>query len=106
MKHYEKIIVSELSYESVVEASGILDGQGDAFITRPEWDGVHFMVKDDYFILTKENKLIANPKDVYDLEKDDWMLVEATDHAKELINVLVNEYYDKRKRKRFLGRRK
>lgn len=104
MKHYKEAKLSELSYQTVVEVSGILDGTGEAFITRPEWDGVHFMVKDDYFILTKDNNLIANPKEVYDLDKSDWMIVEVTDEAKELINTLVSNYYD-RKRSR-LRRRK
>lgn len=98
-KQYEKVIVGGLSYKAVVDASGILDGDGQVFITRPEWDGVHFMVKDDYFILTKDDQLIANPKEVYDLDKDDWMIVKVTTLAKELINTLVSNYYDRKKQK-------
>lgn len=99
-KKYNRTIIDGLSYESVVIESNILKGKGNVFITRPDWDGVHFMFKDDYFILTKDDQLIANPKDVYDLDKNDWMIVKITHSAKELINNLVNSYYENKNNRR------
>ena len=105
MKLYNKIIMDNLSYEKVVVESKILEGNGNVFITRPEWDGVHFMVKDDYFILTKDKQMIVNPKNVYSLDKNDWMIVTIDDSIKDLINNSVSVYYDNKKKRLFKKKR-
>lgn len=96
-KLYEKEILTDLSYKGAVEASGILDGKGDSFITRPGYNEIHFMVKDDYFILTEDHMLIVNHKNIKCLDKDDWMVVKVTENTKEVVNSSIRNYYNKRK---------
>ena len=50
-------------------------------ITRPEWEGYHFDDRFEggtnlgYMILTKDDKLIVNPKEIYNKDARDWQVV-------------------------------
>lgn len=87
MKYWDNILLQGLSYDKAVSESHILDGDVQSFITRPEWDGVHFMVKDDYYILLKDGSILRNPKEIYSERKNDWMIVTITAEALEIIKL-------------------
>ncbi len=82
-KFWDKVLLQGLSYDKAVKESFLVEG--DSFITRPEWNGVHFMVKDDYFILLKDGSILRNPEDVHGLDKEDWMIVTITAEASKII---------------------
>lgn len=87
MKFWNEILLKGLSYDKAVNESHLLDGEADCFITRPDWDGVHFMYKDDYFILLKDGSILRNPKEIYYERENDWMIVTITAEASEIIKL-------------------
>jgi hypothetical protein len=87
MKYWEEILLGELTYDKAVKESHLLDGDAKSFITRPEWDGVHFMYKDDYYILLKGGAILKNPNEIYCERKNDWMIVTITAEAIEIIKL-------------------
>lgn len=80
-KLYTKTAFTDLTY---VEAYKYM--KKGFFATRPEWDGFHFSLDRNYYILTKERTIIENPSEVYDEIKTDWMLVNPTDEAMLILN--------------------
>lgn len=50
-----------------------------AIITRPEWKGYHFRYFENYGIRLANGKVILNPKEIYDTDKKDWMIVDIYD---------------------------
>lgn len=86
-KFWDKVLLEGLAYDKVVSESHILDGDAKSFITRPEWNGVHFMVKDDYYILLQDGTIVKNPKEIYNERDNDWMIVTITAEASEIIRL-------------------
>ena len=76
MKLYNIISKEKLSYEKAFN----LMAKG-AIITRSEWDGFHLMFMGNYVIYTKDGQIIINPKEIYDKDKNDWILVIPTQEA-------------------------
>ena len=83
MKYWDKAIVKDLSYD---EAEKQAKENRLCYITRPEWEGFHFYDKlGDYCILLKNGDLVIFPKEIYDKDKNDWMVVSITDDALEIL---------------------
>lgn len=64
-----------LSYEDALKQA-----QAGAYISRLEWDGFHFIdVAPDgtetYVVVLKTGEMLFNPKEIYDVEKEDWGVV-------------------------------
>lgn len=81
MQQYSKqnVLFDNLSYEeaySLMNRSKLI-----LVITRPDWEGYHFEDRYEgdtglgYIILTKEDNLIVNPKEIYNKESKDWQVV-------------------------------
>lgn len=89
MKYWDKVLLQDLDYDRAVKESHILDGNAQSCITRPNWNGVHFMLKDDYYILLEDGLVLKNPEEVYGLDKDDWMIVTITPEASKIIRMTI-----------------
>ena len=87
MRYWKEVLLKGLEYDKAVNESHILDGDAQSFITRPEWKGVHFMYKDDYYILLKDGTILKNPSEIYCERKNDWMIVTITAEAVEIIRL-------------------
>lgn len=76
MKELIKTILQEgLKYEQALYE---LEENG-ALISRPEWKGYHFRYFDNYGIRMADGEVIVNPKEVYDTDKNDWMVIDVDD---------------------------
>lgn len=73
---YSKVSKTNLSY---FEAYKLMK-QGYC-LTRPDWQGFHFIIGKDYMILLKDKTVLINPKEKYDIHMNDWMLVVPTKEA-------------------------
>ena len=86
MKLYRQISNKKFSYDEIVPL--MING---AVATRPEWDGFHFIFFGNYIIFTKDKKIIINPENIYDIDKNDWILVTPTEEGfKESYRILKN----------------
>lgn len=57
-----------------------------AFLTRNEWQGIHFTNRyGEYCILLSNGHIVINPIEVFEMDKPDWVLVEVNEAALELI---------------------
>lgn len=79
-KLYETTPYKDLSY---AEAYKMM--KKGFFATRPEWDGFHFVINREYYIMLKDKTIIANPKEVQGEALCDWMLVNPTQEAIEVL---------------------
>lgn len=77
-KLFNNILMKNLSYD---EAKKLCKENG-YFFTRLEWHGFHY-IKDDntYLILNKDKEILINPLEIYDIDKNDWVLVDITIEA-------------------------
>ena len=76
MKQYSSVIARDLSFTYAKRY--IEDNKGYTFISRPEWDGFHFISKDGLWcIYTKEGKLLVDvPLEVVQKQNErGWMIV-------------------------------
>lgn len=84
MKFWEQIISKNVSYDYALNY--IKSYKGTSYITRPEWDGVHFISKNnEYCILLKTGEVLIDESEVYDKDKNDWLIVTITDKAVKLL---------------------
>lgn len=67
-----KILQEGLTYE---QARCELEENG-AIITRPQWLGYHFRYFDNYCIRLANGEVIVNPKDTYDKDADNWIVID------------------------------
>lgn len=81
MRFFKKIIENEMTYKKCLKKANKLG----LAITRPEWDGIHIEVDGEYIILCKNGEIVKNPKEIFDVKKKDWMIVEPTNRALEKI---------------------
>lgn len=79
MKYWVIALKCGLNYE---QAKDYARRYRPIYITRPEWNGVHFFnVYGDYCILLKTGEVVINPEEIYDTDKDDWIEVIITTDA-------------------------
>lgn len=84
MKFWRRVIDSERSYESALNY--IKTYPASSYITRPEWDGIHFISKDgSYCILLKNGEILIDESEVWSTDKNDWLVVTITDEAVKLL---------------------
>lgn len=58
----------------------------NVFMTRKEWLGVHYVNRHgEYCILLRSGNIIVNPPEVYKTDESDWILVDISEEAKDLI---------------------
>lgn len=58
----------------------------EAFLTRKEWNGVHYINRHkEYCILLKNGEIIINPIEVFKMDEPDWILVEVDEKTMKLI---------------------
>ena len=74
-KRNHKIIKEGLTYK---QAKNELVKNG-AIITSPEWKGYHFRFFANYCIRLANGEVIVNPEEIYDKDKNDWMIVDIED---------------------------
>lgn len=91
MKLYE-VVAMKLTYK---QAKDQLEKHGRC-ISRPEWEGYHTRFFNHYVIITKDLKLIIDPKEVYDKDKNDWMIVVPTEFGFRESYKLLKKFYDKK----------
>lgn len=91
MKLYT-VVKTKLTYEQAKEQ---LEKHGRC-ITRPDWDGYHTRFFSHYVIITKDLKLIVDPKEIYDIDKNDWMIVIPTEYGFRESYRLLNKFYNKK----------
>lgn len=73
---YSTVYKNNLSYEDALEQC-----KRGAYITRPEWNGFHYIENGVYKIMLKEGLILEDPKEVFDKDKNDWCVVEITMEA-------------------------
>ena len=76
MKQYSSVVARDLSFTYAKRY--IEDNKGYTFISRPEWDGFHFISKDGLWcIYTKEGKLLVDiPLEAIQKQNErGWMIV-------------------------------
>lgn len=73
---YNTVYTNNLSYEQALEYAK----QG-AYITRPDWNGFHYIEDGVYKIMLKEGYILENPNEVYSRGENDWCVVEITMEA-------------------------
>jgi hypothetical protein len=82
MKYYTTITIENIGYK---EALYNMRKKGK-FATRPEWDGFHFITKTGHYgIWLKTGEIILNPRERYNTDKKDWIIVEPTKGALDML---------------------
>ncbi|MDV3426601.1 MAG: hypothetical protein LIR50_05360 [Bacillota bacterium] len=84
MKYWDHVITKELTFN---QAKDQIHKYKPYYMTRPEWDGVHFYDKfGEYNILFKDGHVEYNMIDkAWDKDKSDWMIVTITDEALQIL---------------------
>ena len=77
---YSTVYKNNLSYDTALVHCKL-----GAFITRPEWNGFHYIEDGVYKIMLKEGYILEDPKEIYDKEANDWCIVEITMEALKII---------------------
>jgi hypothetical protein len=84
MKFWRRIINNNKSYEDALNY--IKTYPASSYITRPEWDGIHFISKDgSYCILLKTGQLLIDVPEAWSTDKTDWIIVTITDETVKLL---------------------
>lgn len=73
---YSTVYRNNLTYDEALEYA-----KHGAYISRPEWNGFHYMENGIYKIMLKEGYILENPKEVYARGESDWCVVEITMEA-------------------------
>lgn len=88
-------IIDRGNYKQIYKV--VKENKTESFMTRMEWDGVHFLTKNGtYAILLKSGEVLVNPNSVYRTDYDDWLLVTITDEATDILQKLGFIELDKR----------
>ncbi len=77
---YSTVYMNNLRYEDALRHC-----KSGAYITRPEWNGFHYMEGGVYKIMLKEGIILENPKEIYGKGEDDWCVVDITMEALKII---------------------
>ena len=76
MKELEMIVLQEgLTYEQALYELR----ENGAMISRPEWKGYHFRYFNNYGIRLANGEVMVNPEEIYDTDKNDWMVIDVDD---------------------------
>ena len=92
MKQYSSVVAKDLSFTYAKRY--IEDNKGYTFISRPEWEGIHFISKQgEWCIYTKNNELIKNVplKAIQFQDKKGWMVVKIREDIIDDIIDLLDE---------------
>lgn len=86
MKYWNRVLANHLTFAQAANAMT----KNIYFITRPDWQGFHFLDKNrQYKIFLKSGEIIELTVDelnkIYDRDKHDWMIVEPTKRALKII---------------------
>lgn len=83
MKYWNKILKEGLTYEFAKQQR-----EEGEIVTRPCWDGVHFNAFNHTWILEHTGELIMceSEDDIWDRDKNDWIVVELTKEISETFN--------------------
>lgn len=85
MRFFKSVIESNCTYKRGLKKAA----KQNMALTRPsEWDGIHIVKDDNYYIVLKTGEVLVNPSDILDTKKKDWAIVEPTARALEKINNL------------------
>ena len=77
---YSTVYINNLTYEEA-----LVHCKSGAYITRPEWNGFHYIEGDDYKIMLKEGIILENPKEIYGKSENDWCVVDITMEALQIM---------------------
>jgi hypothetical protein len=85
MKYWDMVINRNLTFEAATNLAQY--GAGIYFMTRPEWDGVHFYNRQGvYCILFKDGHVEIDMLDkAWDKDKNDWMVVTLSTEGYEIL---------------------
>ena len=89
MKLYDVVITKKLSFKFVNSVASM--NRESKYFTREGWGGIYFYNdKGEFCILTKEEELLVDvpKKFIQGQDQKDWMFVEPTKHALDLIKEL------------------
>lgn len=98
MKLYNAVITKKLSFGFANSVASM--NRENKYFTREGWEGIHFYnVKGEFCILTKEEELLVDvpKKFIKGQEQKDWMFVEPTKHALDLIRELSWGVYNEKR---------
>lgn len=84
MKFFKAVLACDMSYKKCLKSATKLNKA----LTRLEWDGIHIVKDDKYYIILKNGEVLVNPKEILDSKKKDWAIVEPTKRALDKINKL------------------
>ena len=89
MKYYLRSVMRNLTYQQALSAM-----EKGCFVSREEWDGLHFIHDNIYTILLKTGEILENPNEVYSTDKNDWCIVIPNEEAKRIIeqNFKLRDY--------------
>ena len=78
MKYYKAIQCNNLTHDEAMKLG--------KFITRPEWDGIHFINKSGKNTILLKTGEIMVTDNIMNKEDNDWMTVTVTSEAMTIIN--------------------
>lgn len=70
---YSTVYMNNLSYEEA-----LIHCKRGAYITRPSWNGFHYIENNVYKIMLKEGYILENPKEIQGKGENDWCVVDIT----------------------------
>ena len=77
---YSTVYINNLTYEEA-----LVHCKSGAYITRPEWNGFHYIEDDAYKIMLKEGIVLENPNEIQGKGENDWCVVEITMEALQIM---------------------
>lgn len=80
---YNTVYMNNLTYEEAM-----VHCKTGAYITRPDWNGFHFIENGVYKIMLKEGIILENPVDIQGKGDSDWCVVDITLEA---IQIMLND---------------
>ena len=80
---YSTVYMNNLTYEEAM-----VHCKTGAYITRPDWNGFHFIENGVYKIMLKEGIILENPVDIQGKGDNDWCVVDITLEA---IQIMLND---------------
>lgn len=80
MKYYTRSVIRNMTYEQALNSMN-----KGLYVSREEWNGLHFKRDDEYYILLKTGEILKNPENVYNKESNDWCVVIPTKDAVSII---------------------
>ena len=96
MRLYNAVITKKLSFGFANSVASM--NRENKYFTREGWEGIYFYnVKGEFCILTKEEELLVDVPKKFIKGQEDWMFVEPTKHALDLIRELSWGVYNEKR---------